>query len=196
MVKHLPKRKSIRILNFDYSQTGIYAVTICTNEKHHLFGKIISGKVILNNFGLIAYDCWNDITSHFLAASLMDFIVMPNHVHGIIAIQNENILIAGAACCAPTKGSNKSKPGRGSLSVIVRSYKSAVTRCIHDNNSADNNKIWQRGFYEHTIRNEEELKSVIEYIKLNPARWEANAMPYSIGAQHTAAVPDYLERGI
>ncbi|MDD2516190.1 MAG: hypothetical protein PHF26_03160 [Candidatus Gracilibacteria bacterium] len=90
-----PHRKNLRLKNFDYSQNGYYFITICTQNRENHFGKIIDGEMVLNEFGKIALKCWNEIIKHYGNVGIDEFIIMPNHIHGIIIlnfIHNENIV--------------------------------------------------------------------------------------------------------
>ncbi len=92
MYKYNPeihKRRSIRLKNYDYSREGLYFITICCKNREHLFGEIVDGKMILNDIGEMAQICWNAIPEHFENVSLHSFVIMPNHVHGIIERSNK-----------------------------------------------------------------------------------------------------------
>lgn len=129
----------------------------------------------LNAYGKIADDCWRAIPEHFPLVELGVHVVMPNHVHGIILINNAGVGVQ--QCCASTAVVN-SKPNKinvkpGSLGAIVRSYKSAVTYHIHKEIGPA--KIWQRNYYEHIIRDNQALENITRYIEANPARWEEDS---------------------
>ena len=161
-------RRSVRLPRFDYTQNGAYFVTICAYNRECLFGEVIEGAMILNKYGKLASNSWQDIARHFPFVLNDLFVVMPNHVHGII-----NISSRGIACYAPTK----SRPNRfggvapSSISAIIRSYKSAVTKGINELLKSAGMPIWQRNYYEHVIRDEDDLNSIREYIQFNPQKW-------------------------
>lgn len=178
-------RKSIRLKGYDYSKAGLYFITICTQNREHLFGKIENGKIILSIAGEIAYNEWDLLENRFKNIKLYEFVVMPNHIHGIIEIIGEEGVINNAR----TEGKNrdienyfsKISPKSNSLSIVIRSYKSCVSkntrRGVIYNAPNDNahNKInfqWQRNYYEHIIRNEKSYLKISEYIKNNPVKWE------------------------
>jgi len=121
----LPTRRSIRFADFDYSQGGQYFLTICAFEMRVLFGKMETNRILLNVIGRIALDCWRDIPNHFPLVELHPFVVMPNHVHGILAIQD------GHGCPVPLQNQHRAErfqhPTVASVPTIVRSYKSEVT---------------------------------------------------------------------
>jgi len=169
MTFNYPQRRSIRLPRFDYSCHGVYFVTIDTFDRNCIFGDVRNEVMIKNKFGSIADNCWRNIPSHFPNTDLLDYIVMPNHIHGVIVIRNK----AGAACCAPT-GNRRHGPAKGSLGAIVRSFKSAVTKTINVDNLIIW-PVWQRGYYDRIIRNAKELKYVIEYIRTNPTNWNKEA---------------------
>ncbi len=166
-------RKSIRLQGYDYSQAGAYFVTIVTYQRDCLFGKIENEEMQLNDFGKIADECWRAIPEHFPAVELGAYVVMPNHAHGIIVINNdESISGVGAThWVAPTiPNTRPNGPKRGSLGAIIGSYKMVVTRRIqHEHNATG---IWQRNYYEHIIRNEREMDNIWRYIESNPAQWD------------------------
>ncbi|MFH1395175.1 MAG: transposase [Candidatus Omnitrophota bacterium] len=121
--------------------------------------------MVLNEYGEIACKCWGEIPEHFSHVALYEYSVMPNHVHGIINIRR------GTACRAPTMECF-GKPVIGSLSTIIRSFKSAVTKQINAIYNTSGTRLWQRNFYEHVIRDENDLTRVREYIINNPINWE------------------------
>jgi REP element-mobilizing transposase RayT len=154
-------RKSIRLRGYDYSQAGLYFITICTHERMPLFGEIIDGKMMPNETGMMAGKCWCAIPDHFPWAMLDEFIVMPNHVHGIITIGANDV------------GANNHLPLRHGTSrtigSIVRGFKIGVTKWFRAN--TDVHVVWQRNYYEHIIRDEEAYLKIAEYIQTNPQRW-------------------------
>jgi len=160
-------RRSIRLKGYDYSQAGAYFVTICTQDKECLFGDIVDGEIRLNDAGRMVRDIWHKITEHFPHADIDEFVVMPNHFHGIGVINSDG---KGMACHAPTQR-QFAKPIAGSLSAIVGSFKSAVTRQINQIRNTPGYPVWQRNYYEHVIRDEEEINRIREYIIGNPAKW-------------------------
>ncbi len=162
-------RKLIRLKDYDYSQPGAYFVTICTKDRECLFGEIVEGDLRLNQFGQLVSGIWNKITNHFPGVELDAFIAMPNHVHGILIITN----YVGARHASPLQIPKTSRgPKPKSLSVIVGSYKSAVTKRINEIRGTPGKSVWQRNYYEHIIRTEEELNEIREYITDNPLKWE------------------------
>ena len=165
-------RRSIRLPGYDYSQAGAYYITIVTHQRDCLFGKIENEKMILSDLGKIADECWRAIPDHFPLVELGAYVVMPNHVHGIIVITDNG---RGAALLRPYTGpdenqnSHKINVKPGSLGAIVRSYKSAVSYRIHKEHNATG--IWQRNYYEHIIRDEKDLQNKTDYIDANPMLW-------------------------
>ncbi|MCZ7542020.1 MAG: transposase [Anaerolineae bacterium] len=164
-------RRSIRLQGYDYAQEGAYFVTICTHHRTCLFGEVVDSAMQLSGFGEIVQDCWFDIPAHFPYVELDAFVVMPNHVHGVIVIVDEEG--RGKVCTAPTSGFGRSVAG--SLSAIVGSFKSAVTKQINEIRKTPRMTIWQRGYYDHVIRDEEDLNRIRQYIVDNPAHWELDS---------------------
>lgn len=157
-------RRSIRLQGYDYSQPGAHFVTICTQGRECLFGKVVGDTVALTALGLLAQSLWDQIPDHFLDVTLDERGVMPNHMHGILFIGQGR----GTACRAPTQESFGA-PVVGSLPTIIRSYRAAVTR--HARRAGLGSIPWQRGYYEHTLRNESGLRRARDYIVNNPAQW-------------------------
>jgi len=138
-----------------------------------LFGDIKEGEVILNDFGSVAEKCLLEMPEHFTHTEIDYHVIMPNHVHVIIII---NDICRGTACRAPTDQHEANeqfgKPTRKSLSTIIRSYKSAVTKEINIIRNSPGAKIWQRNYYECIIRTEKEMHEIRNYIRSNPLRWD------------------------
>ena len=163
-------RRSIRLKEYDYSNPNWYYVTICTYDRKNLFGEIKNSKMILNDYGKIVEDEWLKTKELRKNIDLDCHVIMPNHFHGILIIERRD-----TSRCVPTKVNENRKFGEmqpGSLSVIMRSFKSAVTKKINELRSTPGKEIWQKGFYEHIIRNEKDLYNIRKYIELNPLQWE------------------------
>jgi putative transposase len=157
-----------RISNFDYTQPGAYFVTINTYNRMNLFGKTADNSVFLNEFGLISSSCWKEIPVHFPQLQLDEFIIMPNHLHGMLWIISDNLNNRGdTACCVSTdyRQEKFGKPVKGSIPTVIRSYKSAFTRLIRKKHK--HITIWQSNYYEHVIRNDNDLDKTREYIRYN-----------------------------
>ena len=172
-------RRSIRLKGHDYSQPGAYFVTICTRDQECLFGHVVNGEMRLNDAGEIAQRCWEEIPRHFPLVELDAFVVMPNHVHGIIVIQGRGEASVPLHVSKERPGSDASplrqRPNGtqpGSLSAIVQNFKYISTRRMNAARSTPGTPVWQRGFYEHVVRDEEELRAIREYVLGNPARWD------------------------
>ena len=177
-------RRSIRLKSYDYSQTGAYFVTICALDRECVFGEIADGQMRLNPLGEIVQACWHCLPQHFWYLELDAFVIMPNHVHGIIELNG-----VGAQHAAPLPGGLRPNVPPGSLGAIVRSFKSAVSKQINESRGAPGTPIWQRNYYEHIIRNEDELRRICQYIVDNPAQWvldRENPANPAVGAQHAA----------
>jgi len=163
-------RKSYRLRNWDYSIIGYYFVTLCTKNLQEYFGQILNGKMILNNIGQNANKFWIDIPQHFENVKLDEFVIMPNHVHGIIFIdKRRDVALQRPYKQIDNKHSHIS-PKSKSLSTIIRSYKSIVTKTINKK-SPNPYFSWQPRFYDHIIRNERSLNHIRQYIKNNLLNW-------------------------
>jgi REP element-mobilizing transposase RayT len=165
-MKNHPNRKPNRLKDYDYSQDGYYFVTLCTKNRENFFGKIKNGKMILNKYGDIAKKCWLEIPEHFSHVILDEFIIMPNHVHGILIIKNKTVGNKNFCSQEIPWQTKLSK----SLSSIIRGFKIGVTKYFCEKNNHDFQ--WQKSFYDHIIRNEESLFKIREYIQNNPLKWE------------------------
>ena len=142
-----------RLTGFDYSNEGYYFVTICVKDKTEWFGEIKDGKMMLNEYGKIVLRCWSDLLNHYVNTKLDEFIIMPNHLHGILSI------------------SHPFRKNHG-LSEIMRGLKTFSSRRINEKINDGIKFQWQKSFYDHIIRNEQDLTRVREYIVNNPLKWE------------------------
>lgn len=156
------QRKTIRLKEYDYSQPGEYFVTICTKNHECIFGSIVNGKMDLNEMGRVVDKCWKEISEHFPNVELDEYVIMPNHIHGILML-NDSVGTRHAVSLPERFG----KPVPGSLSTIVRSFKSAVTKRINEMHLTDNASLWQPRYYDRIIRSEKELQNIRDYIANN-----------------------------
>lgn len=175
-------RRSNRSTGYDYSQDGAYFITICTDNKECLFGEIVNGQISLNDLGRIVVDEWINTGTKRDNINLDDWVVMPNHFHGILIIHNEMIMQnspVGARRAVPLLVQGTARFGcsvRGSLSTIVRSFKSAVTKQVNIVRQAPGLPLWQRNYWDHVIRDEADLNRIREYIHTNPLRWDLDSL--------------------
>ena len=161
--KERPRRKGLRYGSFDYSSPGAYFVTICTHEKSCIFGRIVGGEMFLNDLGRVAEEAWRQVPVHFPEMRSDAWVVMPNHVHGIV-------FIAGRNTQEIESGSRQIQVPRA-LGAIVGGYKSSVTRRIRRMRPGFGTPVWQRGYYDRIVRDEDELNAIREYIADNPRLW-------------------------
>lgn len=191
-------RRSIRLRGYDYSQAGLYFITICVHDRACLFGEITNGKMALNDVGIIADNFWLEIPGHFPHAELHEYIVMPNHVHGIIeiiknqhgmpdvgprhdagphhgvALPDNNDITVGTShgmsgMSQPPNINQFGKPVPGSVSVIINQYKSSVKRWCNKNGHPFFQ--WQSRFHDHVISDEQSYQRISDYIANNPQKW-------------------------
>ena len=166
---HLPARRSIRLQYMDYSQRGAYLVTICAFLKHCLFRRVESGRMDLSPIGEIVRACWVEISNHFPGVNADIFVVMPNHVHGVLAIEER------ARRAVPLRDKERFEEFRkavpGSVPTIVRNYKAAVTRLVRDTTGNRGMQVWQSNYFERVLRSGEELANASRYIQENVAMW-------------------------
>ncbi len=175
------QRRSIRLPGYDYVQSGAYFMTLCTQDHQCRFGRIEGEAMRLNRVGEIAAECWRTVPIHFADVELDVFVVMPNHVHGIIVIADagEAPNVRATHASPLRQGPNGAMdaaevprgPKRRSVGAIIGSYKSAVAKAIHETGDAPGPAIWQRNYFEHIIRNDVALNRIRQYILDNPLRW-------------------------
>ena len=161
----------MRLRGYDYSSQGAYFITICTYQRACIFGKIIDDQMQLSPFGQIAKDCWQQIPTHFPNVDLNEYVIMPNHLHGIIGIKYP---VADGQLKTTEKFGNMMRPG--ALSTIVRSFKSATTRQINILRDAPGTPIWQRNYYDHIIRDAVSYEQIQHYIRHNPLSWQIDQL--------------------
>jgi putative transposase len=184
-------RRSIRLKGYDYSRAGAYYITICCQDRACLFGKITHGEMMLNEYGTIAYNEWLNTPNIRKNVELDVFVIMPNHMHGIIILNGRGELhspdneqrdnICWGECNSPGNEPNDNmiwgecnspRPcgPSNTIGAIVRGYKSSVTKQLNLLNIGC--VVWQRNYYEHIIRNEQSYQTISEYIINNPAKWK------------------------
>ena len=161
-------RRTIRLKEYDYSQNGLYYVTICTKNRECLFGEVIDGKMITNVYAEILESVWNGLPSHYPNVVLHEHIVMPDHFHAIIQIDNDRNVGAGFKP-APTDAEHQS--AKHGLPEIVRALKTFSSRKINDLRQTPGISVWQRNYYEHIIRDGIEFVMIENYIMENPLHW-------------------------
>ncbi len=185
LYKNKYRIESTRLRSWDYASNGYYFITICTKNRECFFGKIANGKMEFSNIGNIAKKYWQEIPKHFPFVKLDKFIVIPDHIHGIIIIdkptkpQNVTTAFSGrdafdgrdARSCVSTGKtniSNKFGPQSGNIASIIRGFKIGVTKYGGNNNIYFG---WQPRFHDHVIRNRQDLYRIQKYIQNNPYNW-------------------------
>ncbi|MBT1072789.1 transposase [Geobacter chapellei] len=184
-------RRSIRLRAFDYRSNGTYFITICAFQRESLFGEVVDGDMRLNRLGMAVDACWQSIANHFPNVQLDEFVIMPNHFHGIMNIVghvgakqgssaspgfgiegnnvgNCNKGEAGEAIASPLRDGTVS----GSLGAVIQNFKSISTRKINKIRNNPGCPVWQRNYYEHIIRSESDLTNIRQYIANNPLKWD------------------------
>jgi REP element-mobilizing transposase RayT len=159
-------RRSIRLSGYDYTRPGVYFVTICTQRREHLFGSVASGQVALSISGQIVAAVWQAIPRHFPHVALDRWVIMPDHMHGIIVIER-----AVSDRSQPPSEPRGTRPG--SLPAIVQNFKSVSTRRINQFYNTPNRRVWQEDYYERIVRGASAMNRIRRYIAANPARWRA-----------------------
>ena len=157
------RRKNLRLKNYDYAQEGAYYITICTWGRECLFGNIVNGEMELNGIGWIVRQEWLRSPMIRPNVQLDEFMIMPNHMHGIIIINERR----GELQFAPTPFRSPSQ----TIGAIVRGFKSSTTKQINVFRNMPNLTVWQRNYYEHIIRDQFDLDRIRGYIADNPKNW-------------------------
>ena len=163
-----PHHRNIRLPEYDYSSEGAYFVTICTQDRKCILGDIIDGQMKLSKYGRIVEQCWNDLVNHYTGFELDTLVIMPNHVHGVIFITGTvNVIINVGDGFKPSPTGRIIVKSHG-LTEIVRAFKTFSARKINGQRNTQGQKVWQRNYFEHIIRNERSLARIREYIYNNP----------------------------
>lgn len=171
-------RRSIRLKGYDYSQSGLYFITICIQNRECLLGKIEQGLINLNQAGQMVQQMWQQLPQRFSSIQIDEFVVMPNHLHGIIAISMVNMVSNNQSQAQDLK---QIQPLQTSKSVklgdIIGAFKSITTHQYIQGVKQYHwqgftGKLWQRNYYEHIIRDQASLNNIREYIINNPLKWE------------------------
>ena len=163
-------RKFLRMKGYDYAQAGGYFVTIVTQGRECLFGEIVGGEMRLNPFGKIVNEEWLRSAEIRREIELDAFVVMPNHIHGIVFIHNNTIGATGRSPL-PIQNRYPHGPSPKSLSSFVAGFKSSVTKRINLLDGAPGAPVWQRNYYEHIIRDQTDYERIFNYIITNPSNW-------------------------
>ena len=175
--------ESSRLKKWDYRSEGSYFITICTKYMDPVFGHVDSGKMILSEMGNIVDKYWRDIQNHFPFLQLDEYVVMPNHIHGIIIIppvetlhcnvflESKKTVVESTIMAGKNQRMSKISPKKGSISAIIRSYKSICTKPVNQKLNSRIN-LWQPRFWDHIIRSENDLIRIRKYIKNNPGKWK------------------------
>jgi REP element-mobilizing transposase RayT len=160
---------------YDYTQPGAYFVTICAHERACLFGEVVGGEMHTNRYGYLVHEEWFKTAEIRPNVALRndEWIVMPNHVHGIIRLTSAPDPVGARRRRAPTAPNSEGfgKPVNGSLPTIVRAFKSITTRRINRERGTPHADVWQANYYEHVVRDESALARLRQYIAENPIRW-------------------------
>ena len=200
-------RRSIRLQGYDYTQKGAYFVTLCCHNHKCLFDDIIDGKMVKNDAGYMVESVWNNLPVRFNNIQADAFVIMPNHIHGIVIFSGR-----GESCIRPDtnnigpeklSGDHKDRPYGtmpDTLGRVIQAFKSITThkyvdsvkkhgwRSFHD-------RLWQRNYYDHIIRSEETLNRIREYIQFNPSLWDEDNENPNIKnpSKHFNPLPDGIE---
>ncbi len=175
-------RRTIRLKGYDYAQAGTYFVTLISHKRAHLFAEVGGLEIRLSEFGLVLEGEWRRLEKRFSGLVLDEFVVMPDHFHGIVILSGEAARKNQPGGSYPshhappiheTQLVQGTKPG--SLGAVIGAYKSSTARNINAMRRSPGAPVWQRNYYEHIVREPDELARIRAYIQANPNRWvEAN----------------------
>jgi len=174
---NIHRRRSIRLKDYDYSQAGLYFITICVQNRLCLLGEIVDGAMVLNDAGEMVLGQWLPLADRFHSVELDEFIVMPNHFHGIIELVAEHSNIGQPQGIAPTIAQPPiEQPINPSIGDVIGAFKSLSTNeyiagVKQKSWPPFHQKLWQRNYYEHVIRSEQSYLDIVEYIRNNPLKW-------------------------
>ncbi len=167
------RRNSLRLRGYDYGSSGVYFVTLCLRDRLCLLGKVAQDQMRLNRFGLTVAECWERLPLRYPHVELDEWIVMPNHLHGIIAICED----AGGSRPAPTSP-DAGAPDVGArvklLGQLLGAFKTTSARRINQMRGTPGASVWQRNYFDHIVRTDQELERIRSYIAENPAKWSTD----------------------
>lgn len=161
----LPNRRTIRMPKWDYAASGCYFITICTWRHRWTLASVRRKQMHLTELGRIVDETWNALPRHFRGVTLDEFVVMPNHIHGIVTIENSRPIFARIAGVE-----TRMHTPSGSLGAVIRSFKGNATRLIRKR-FPEIGEVWKRNYYERIVGDEPALKSIRRYIAANPRKW-------------------------
>ena len=171
--------ETTRLKNWNYASDGWYFITICTKGRENIFGIIEHGIMILNQYGRIVEQCWFDLPNHYFNLILDAFVIMPNHLHGIMIIDNtRETVVSGNADggVSVNGGVPQSSTTKHGIFEFVRALKTFSSRRMNELDNTAGKSRWQSRFHDHIIRDEEELHRIQQYIFNNPSTWEKDSL--------------------
>ena len=167
-------RRSLRLKDYDYSQPGGYFLTMVTFQREHLFGEIIEGTMQLNNAGEIVHEIWEKLSVRYPNINLDEMVIMPNHVHGIVFIDDNLVATVHELPLRPNETPEEYRLRRRRMLIpkLVGYFKMNSAKAINQLLGSEGIPVWQRNYYDHIIRSEKELDRIRKYIYYNPQQWE------------------------
>lgn len=151
-------RQSVRLKNYDYSSSGAYFITICAHGQRCIFGRVVDGEMLLAPLGVAIGRIWREIPRHYDFVKVDAFIVMPNHIHGIVLIKEKE---------------GRKKNPKANLGGVIRGFKAAVTQWARKHTGYE--KVWQRNYFDRVLKGRHRLEYYRYYIRTNPERWRKRA---------------------
>jgi REP element-mobilizing transposase RayT len=179
------QRHSIRLREFDYSGTGAYFLTICTQGRECLFGEIQDGEMFPHGAGRVVESWWQNVSGHFTNVVVDEYMIMPNHFHGIVFFVGAGFPRPFTDLMTPRNQGGETPPLRSpTLGQVVGYFKYQTMKQINQMRDNPGVPVWQRNYYERIIRDEAELTAIRDYVLANPANWgEDKEKPDFIAAE-------------
>ncbi len=181
MGKRQRNRKSVRLKRYDYSRPGAYFITICTRKRKSNLGSVVNGEIALSEYGEIVANSWEWLPKQYPYVLLDEWVVMPNHIHGIIMIASgavhPSVSDADGSHLGPRRNPTvpiKGEPStrRKPIGELIGAFKTVSTKSLNEILRTPGARFWHRNYYEHVIRDDEDLHSIRKYILHNPRKWE------------------------
>ena len=170
-------RRSIRIPGYDYAAEGMYFITICVQDRKPFLGRISDGVTVLNEIGIIVDETWRWLADQYDHVELGPYVVMPNHIHGIIMLEaDEGVSRNAPTICSVSQTPSVAMEPRKPIGRLIGAFKTVSTKKVNAVLGTPGDVLWQRNYWEHVIRNETSFGKIVEYIENNPATWQQDQL--------------------
>jgi REP element-mobilizing transposase RayT len=175
------RKNSLRLPNYDYSLPGAYFITLCTQNRLHVFGHISDEEMVLNDYGKVVKEVWKNLPNHYPNMACGEFVVMPNHIHGVMFLKPIDHTKGGFETHPNQKqtrpNQKRTHPNKiHGIPEIVRALKTFSARKINEIRNSPGGKVWQRNYWDRVVRNERALQAINRYIQNNPLKWQLDRL--------------------